>query len=672
MAEYEKVGLQFVEQGAAQFQSSLRAGAKGIDFLQKSAAVASKVLGGLWSVLGNVAQIAGGILARDLLRGVARGVGALFKEAAEGIFGASDALEKLQDSAGKAKEGFPKLMADLAVARIKLAELQSSPDTKGSEIAETIFQIKEMESEVAQTQKTVEEANAAQAKYSASLAGQVETWRGGLVKVAQSLIERYLPTLTSAFQRLAPLATVWLQKFVDFLTRPEFIAAAERLVNWLATELPLALYKVEQAIKPVLDVLFGGGSWQEKLAALGTMIGDWFTGIVPVIQGKLGLWARELTAWITEIGQTLPDMIQNVWGPALTDWISSPETLARAGTMFGEFYGWWLETGFKIQGEIAKALVDIFISVFHANMSVDSAVVPAVTVFLSNFWKAFSDSPFWRGVEQFFLHLWLDIQRGADNAWRQMDQVILSAWYAIQNTVRNAWLRLSDYLRNGYLDLRDTTVDKWNQIRDYLKKVWGDIHFAVLSSYYSLENTLKLAWSRFAGDVRQAWDSIRMAIIDPIQRAIDTVVGVITDPSKRMEFYNAAVNWVQGIISGMGSMAYSLYQKAVELAQRAVQGMKNALGIHSLSSVGLSIGENLGTAVGAGFADSLFGAISQMRAPILEATASLAPPSASMAGAANYNYSSANTYAPSLTINSPAPANIGQSFAMLGALASTP
>lgn len=663
----EEIGLKYVTQGVEQFQASLNTGAKLMAGFQKAAESAGKVVSSFGKVLGNVAQIALGILTRDVLRGIVRGVGTLFKEAAEGIFGSAEALEKLQDGAAKAQASLPDLTQDLGEARLKLAEMTREGKASAVEFAEQAHKIKGLEQALQDAGTTIHQAAVATNEYNNSLAGQVDAWRKQLVGVAQGLIEKYLPTLTSAFQKLTPLATYWIQELANFLSRPEFIAAANRIVDWLSVQLPVALNNLRKAFQPVLDILFGSGSWQEKFSQLTGLFVDWAEGLWRAVEPNLDQWAERFFNWIVSTSPLLSGKLFDEWVPAFWSWLTDPATLTYAGNALGRLGAWLLEQGLKLTADLAIAIGKQFLTLFDlvVNGAGTGGAADIVSTFLGAFWKAFSQSYVFRQIRDQLRIYWLTLQSEIGNAWYRIYQVIDGVWTQIGSAVENAWLRISDGLRNGWIRLRDTATDKWNRIKDAVESAWEAVHFAVLSAYYDLENKLKLAWSLFKGDVRDTWENIKNAIVGPIQTAIDTVKGIITDPRKRQEFIDGAVKWVQGMISGLGSMAQSLYNKAVELANKAVQGMKNALGIHSPSAVGFALGVNFGEGFGMGMRSALQGAV-------FEATASVAPAAAGGSAAASYSYSSTSTYSPSLTINSPAPANVGMSFAMLNALASNP
>lgn len=656
----QPVGVKLVAEQEAAFSKAVNAGAKSVDFLQKTAATAGKILSTMGKALGNVAQIALGFLTRDLLRGIMRGVSGLFNDATDAIFGSADALKKLRENAAKAHEEVPQLIADLSQAKLKVSLLQTDPKASASDIVNAIEKVQDLEREIAKSSETINAAAKAQKAYANSLAGQYDVFRSKLVDVVKGLIERYLPLLTNAFQRLSPIVLNVVKQFANFLANPVFLAKAQQLVDWLSFTLPVALNKVQQAIQPVIDLLFGGGSWQAKLQTLGQSLLDWFESMVPQIQMKLQTWNRQLTEWIGTQAALFAAKLQNEWGPAFVNWITDPATLNRAGAALGTFTAWLLDQGGLLFNTIATSLANIFRSAFNigVNGAGANSAGTIVNTFLGAFWNTFKQSQVFRQIQQTLFHLWLDIQREAYNAWNGLVNSIQYIITSFRQSLFVDMVQLRVGLLNAFGDLKYGALAIWQGIVDGISKVWADWHFAILSKYYDLENKLKLAWIKFRNDATRSWQEITA----PIKKIWDDVIGFLTDPQKRQQMIDAGLNWIKSIAQGILSAPIYLYNAARQVFTNFINYVRNLLGMNSPSKVGLALGANFGGAFGLGVEGALKSAMPSMGAVFPAAGGAMA------AGA--YTDNSSRTYAPQLNITSPAPANIGMGFATAAAMVS--
>lgn len=104
-------------------------------------------------------------------------------------------------------------------------------------------------------------------------------------------------------------------------------------------------------------------------------------------------------------------------------------------------------------------------------------------------------------------------------------------------------------------------------------------------------NRAKTAWSN-------GWNAITNFVKTTTSAIITNVTaGLASLPGKLLQ---AGKDAIQGLINGIGSMGSYLYNAAVNVASRAVDGIKNFLGIKSPSRVGIGLGKFFGQGVALG------------------------------------------------------------------------
>lgn len=141
----------------------------------------------------------------------------------------------------------------------------------------------------------------------------------------------------------------------------------------------------------------------------------------------------------------------------------------------------------------------------------------------------------------------------------------------------------------------------WTTIKDTAETFINAALSIVGTNLDTFKATWQTDWDMFVTILKAAWDNIVLAVSTGILAAIagaQAVIGGFTDLGTAI---------INGVIGGIQSAAAGLAQAAIDAVNGAMNAAKNALGIHSPSTVFAGIGQNMM----AGMAQGILGGMNQ-------------------------------------------------------------
>lgn len=269
----------------------------------------------------------------------------------------------------------------------------------------------------------------------------------------------------------------------------------------------------------------------------------------------------------------------------------------------------------------AYAAVQLALNVIMAANPI-GIVVLAVVALVAAFVIAYKKSETFRNVVN-----------GALNA---VKAVAIAVWNAIKVAAGVVWKAISTYVRvniaivrailNG---IKSAAVAVWNAIKSAASATWGAIRAVVsavingIKAYLNgVRATASAVWGAIRSAASTAFNAVKTsvstaiagakAILDGLKSKASEILSSIKGTFSPSALYSAGSNMIQGLINGISGAIGAVISKAREVASAAVTAAKNALGIHSPSTVFKS----LGRFVGQGFADGIVGTSTQVKAAV--------------------------------------------------------
>lgn len=151
------------------------------------------------------------------------------------------------------------------------------------------------------------------------------------------------------------------------------------------------------------------------------------------------------------------------------------------------------------------------------------------------------------------------------------------------------------------------TVKSWGEnIKNFVVGIWNHIKTGVSNFITTLKNNFANGFNAIKTNISNVINNIKNFVDNILNR-----IKALPDQAKAMGH-----NLIAGFWNGISNMIDWVIDKVSGFADSIVSTVKKAFGIHSPSRVFRDIGDNLGTAIGIGFDDSM----SEVESDMLKAT----------------------------------------------------
>ena len=452
----------------------------------------------------------------------------------------------------------------------------------------------------------------------------VGTFAGNLLPVIQTaaqgvlqMIQGLLPQLGNMVTQMLPMVVQGISEVLSTLYSlypqivqsilsilPQLIQAASQLIVQVANQLPQLMQVIVSALPTVI---------QSIVSVLPTIIPALINGVVQVIV----ILAAALPQIIQPIIDNLPMIITAITGALIGNL-----PILIQGAM-------------QLVAALVAALPQIIMALLKAMggvaVQIGNALFKALPGPVQNAFKAAFDAikAIWDKVQPYFAIIWKGIKAvfsvvGAvlggffSTAWAMIKAVwdtVTGYYSAIWDTIAGIFSVVASVLSGNWSDAWDAIkgiVDTWT---GYFQKIWDSIKnvFSAVVSWFT--NVFSTAWqgiqnvwgavvnffsgiwngivdifsgvgSWFSSNFTSAVNGIKNAfssIVSFFSSILSQIKGVFSDVGSW--FTSVGGNIVNGIISGVTGAASSLFSSLRNLATNALNAAKEALGIHSPSTV---------------------------------------------------------------------------------------
>jgi len=258
-------------------------------------------------------------------------------------------------------------------------------------------------------------------------------------------------------------------------------------------------------------------TWNAIMMAIGAVVAWFQTYVLPVIQFVIDAIVLYFTIWYTVVSTVVTAIM----------------------TVIGAMVGWFM----TYVAPLIQAFVDLAIAIFmffwNTAAAIWQALVDAVSVLVT-------------ALVSFVV--------GKFNEWLAVVVAILTA---IWNFIVSIWNAIVAFLQPIIQGVVTFITNVWNGIYTFVSalfgrilavttSIWNTIVGAISAFVSGVVNNIVSVWSGLVGTVRGIFDGIYNSVRDPIQRALDFVMGF---KDKVISFFSGAGSWLMDaggkIISGL-------------------------------------------------------------------------------------------------------------------------
>lgn len=173
-------------------------------------------------------------------------------------------------------------------------------------------------------------------------------------------------------------------------------------------------------------------------------------------------------------------------------------------------------------------------------------------------------------------------------------------WDTIKEYATNIWTALKDFFVQTFTAIGDFFKNIWNSIKDFFINTWNSIKDFFSSILDSVSTIAKDKFGFIFDSIRKIFDSFKLLFQGDFKGFITGIWDYAVTWANG--WFNIGKSIVTGVWQGISGMASWLWDKVTRFFSNIVNGVKDALGIHSPSTVFRDvIGKNMALGIGVGF-----------------------------------------------------------------------
>jgi phage-related protein len=312
------------------------------------------------------------------------------------------------------------------------------------------------------------------------------------------------------------------------------------------------------------------------LPALGAALGTVLTPILLVVAG-----VAALTAMFIHLFNTNDEFASNI----TTTWENIKEAVSSIITsligIFDGFVGRLADTG------VLQSMSDTFIGIWEGIESALAVIfealaglVEAIFGGIASFLETHGDTiettltVAWKLIWSILEPILTIIGDGVETMGKIIGAVIDTITNIIKGDWAAAWKSFKSIFQTAY---------------DFAARTLNTLLTSFTNTINNIVNVMSTGWNNLTRKVNEK--------VTEVKNDITRIMGEAIDFLRNIDLQEIGRNIIQGLINGIGSMASAIWNKASSIGNSIADGVKNALGIHSPSKVGLEIGTNFDNSI---------------------------------------------------------------------------
>src|SRR5690625_1025903 len=285
--------------------------------------------------------------------------------------------------------------------------------------------------------------------------------------------------------------------------------------------------------------------------------------------------------------------------------------------------------------ETWNAIAEFFVGLWESITETAIEAWNAIAEFFAELWESIVEIAVmaWEGlIEVFaalmhpFIEIFENMKDGLVAIWEGVLSFFEGIWELIKNVFLGAVLLILNLVTGNFEELKSNAIAIWNNIKDALGAIWEGIKGIVSGAVQAVWGFVTTAWNNIKQStstvfnavrtiITTIWDGIKSFFTETLSNIWTTVTDKFSDivsatsekmgevKDKIVEIWDGIIDFfkgidlmqigkdiIQGLINGIGSMATAAWDKAKEIGNGIVNGIKGVLNIGSPSKVMAEIG----------------------------------------------------------------------------------
>ncbi len=347
--------------------------------------------------------------------------------------------------------------------------------------------------------------------------------------------------------------------------------------SWLAGILDGFVGMVTGVWNNILGFLTG--IWNAIAAA--TMAGIHLF-VDPIFNGIMGVWN-----FIASIFTAIGNFIGGAW-----NWIVN--LVRNIIIAFVKTHGDQIAEIWNNIVAVFTAIGNFFAGIWNTYVSIITAALQTVWGFVSSIFSA---------VWGFIVQVFTTVAGFLVDVWNNIVAVISGAVGAVWGVIVSAFSAAWGFIVGVFSAVAGFVGEVWGSIVAVISGAVGAVWGAIVSAFSAAWGFIVGVFSQVAGFLGGIWGNIVSGVSGMVGNVLNVLAGLGSQLLGALAgagswLYDIGRNIVEGLLSGIGSIAGSIGDFFLRLIPGWIVGpFKEALGIHSPSTVFAGFGENIGEGV---------------------------------------------------------------------------
>lgn len=347
----------------------------------------------------------------------------------------------------------------------------------------------------------------------------------GITQLVTQLVPEIPPLLKQLLPSLITGATGLINGLVSAM--PQVISALLGALPALIDGMMSIMNAVIQALPQIIEVL---------VAALPTLIPQLINGLVSMII----MLCTNFAQIIQPIIDYLPEIIISIINALMNNLPALIQGVAQLVMGLVAALPQILQAVWEVIVNVFKNLPQWFSQIFDSIVNVIASIFPGAKDQIMTVWKAIKNyiSTVVNSIKNVITTVWNSIKNVISTVINSVKNVISTVWNAIKTIIANVmniifsvikgdWTSVKQSISNILNAIKSVISSVWNAIKSVIGSVVNGIKNTVSSVFNGIKNTISSIWNGIKSVTSSVWNGIKDAMTKPIQKARDTIKGII-------------------------------------------------------------------------------------------------------------------------------------------------
>ena len=357
----------------------------------------------------------------------------------------------------------------------------------------------------------------------------IETALGGAVRLIDQLAPVIISKIPGLVSTLLPTIVNSAVGLINAL-----VSAFPGILNGLMGALPALIGGIQSIFTAVVEAL--PGIMESLVATLPALLPLLINGLVnmiitlctnfaQIIQPIIDYLPDIIISVVNALMDNLPALIMGVAQLVMGLVAALPQILQAAWevivNVFTNLPEWF--------GSIFDSIVDVIASIFPGAKDQIMAVWEAIKKYISTVVNSIKNviTTVWNSIKNVISTVINAVKNVISTAWNAIKTIIANVMNIIFSVIKGDWESVRKSISNILNAIKSVISSVWNGIKSVIGSVLSGIKNTISSVFNGIKSTISSIWNGIKSVTASVWNGIKTAMTTPIQKARDTIKGIV-------------------------------------------------------------------------------------------------------------------------------------------------